>query len=212
MPEIDFARQRQDLVAELRALGIRDEAVLATIGSVPREAFVPFDSLDQAYCNAPLSIGLGQTISQPLVVAHMAEAARLSGGERVLEVGAGSGYAAAVLSRLAHEVFTVERLHPLADSAAERLKRLGYANIHVHCADGAQGWDEHAPYDAIIVAAGGPWIPPALLEQLAIGGRLIFPLGERSQRLVRAIRRTQRDYDYDDLGAVRFVPLVVDGR
>lgn len=208
---MNFELQREHLVEkELRILGIRDEAVLRAMRVVPREAFVSEEMQEFAYRNAPLPIGSGQTISQPLIVAHMAEALELSPRDRVLEIGAGSGYAAAVLSRIAKEVFTIERHRELAESARERLKRLGYENVQVRCGDGTRGWPEAAPFDAIVVAAGGPAIPPALLEQLRIGGRLVIPLGEdlHSQQLIRAIRRGDDDFEYDELGAVRFVPLI----
>lgn len=206
-----FEKQREQLVEnELRILGIRDESVLHAMRIVPREAFVSEDMQEFAYRNSPLPIGSGQTISQPLIVAHMAEALELSPHERVLEIGAGSGYAAAVLSRIAKEVFTIERHRELADTARERLRQLGYENIQVRWGDGTRGWPEAAPFDAIVVAAGGPGIPPALLEQLRIGGRLVIPLGEDldSQQLIRAIRRGENDFEYDELGAVRFVPLI----
>ena len=170
---MNFESQRERLVDnELRMLGIRDEAVLRAMRSVPREAFVAQEICEFAYRNAPLPIGFGQTISQPLIVAHMAEALELAPSERVLEIGTGSGYAAAVLSLIAKEVFTVERHRELAEAATERLTRLGYENVRVLCGDGTRGWPEEAPFDAIVVAAGSPGIPPALLEQLRIGGRL----------------------------------------
>ena len=173
---MSFELQREQLVEnELRILGIRDEAVLHAMRIVPREAFVSEEMREFAYRNAPLPIGSGQTISQPLIVAHMAEALELAPHERVLEIGAGSGYAAAILSRIAKEVFTIERHRELAETARERLKRLGYENVQVRCGDGTRGWPEEAPFDAIVVAAGGPGIPPALLEQLRIGGRLVIP-------------------------------------
>ena len=208
---MSFELQRERLVEnELRILGIRDEAVLRAMRTVPREAFVSKEICEFAYRNAPLPIGSGQTISQPLIVAHMAEALELAPSERVLEIGTGSGYAAAVLSRIAKEVFTVERHRELAETATERLKRLGYDNVHVLCGDGTRGWPEEAPFDAIVVAAGGPGIPPALLEQLRIGGRLVIPVGEEkdSQQLIRAIRRGDDEFEYEELGAVRFVPLI----
>jgi protein-L-isoaspartate(D-aspartate) O-methyltransferase len=208
---MSFELQREQLVeSELRILGIRDEAVLRAMRIVPREAFVSEEMREFAYRNAPLPIGFGQTISQPLIVAHMAEALELSPHERVLEIGAGSGYAAAILSRIVKEVFTIERHRELAEIARERLKRLGYENVQVRCGDGTRGWPEAAPFDAIVVAAGGPAIPPALLEQLCIGGRLVIPLGEDldSQQLIRAIRRGDNVFEYDELGAVRFVPLI----
>lgn len=198
-----FDRQRDQLVEnELRILGIRDEAVLQAMRTVPREAFVSEEMQEFSYRNAPLPIGSGQTISQPLIAAQMAEGLELSPDERVLEIGAGSGYAAAVLSRIAKEVFTVERHRELADTARERLKRLGYDNVHVLCADGTRGWAEEAPFDAIVVAAGSPGVPRALMEQLCIGGRLIIPVGEEkdSQQLVRIIRRGDDEFEYEGLG------------
>ena len=158
---MSFELQRERLVEnELRILGIRDEAVLRAMRTVPREAFVSKEIREFAYRNAPLPIGSGQTISQPLIVAHMAEALELAPSDRVLEIGTGSGYAAAVLSRIAKDVFTVERHRELAETATERLKRLGYDNVHVLWGDGTRGWPEEAPFDAIVVAAGSPGIPP----------------------------------------------------
>ncbi|MEZ6071552.1 MAG: protein-L-isoaspartate(D-aspartate) O-methyltransferase [Pirellulales bacterium] len=208
---IRFDRQRDELVEnELRMLGIRDDAVLEAMHAVHREQFVSEFLHEFAYRNAPLPIGSGQTISQPLIVALMAEALELGPEDRVLEIGTGSGYAAAVLSRIVKEVFSVERLPALANEARNRLDRLGYHNVHVLEGDGTRGWPEHAPYDAITVAAGGPGIPPALLEQLRIGGRLVMPVGEErdTQTLIRAVRRGNDHFDYEELGAVRFVPLV----
>lgn len=208
---MSFESEREKLVEkELRLLGVRDESVLRAMRVVPREPFIAEEMQEFAYKNVPLPIGSGQTISQPLIVAHMAEALELSPDDRVLEIGAGSGYAAAVLSRIAREVFTIERLRPLASSAEARLKKLGYKNVHVRCADGTLGWPEESPFDAIIVAAGGPGVPPALLQQLNIGGRLVIPVGEKqdSQQLIRAIRRGEDEFEYEELGAVRFVPLI----
>jgi protein-L-isoaspartate(D-aspartate) O-methyltransferase len=208
---MSFELERELLVEnELRILGIRDEAVLRAMRIVPREEFVSEEMREFAYRNSPLPIGSGQTISQPLIVAHMAEALELAPHERVLEVGAGSGYAAAVLSRIAEDVFTIERHRELAETSAERLKRLGYENVHVRWGDGTRGWPEEAPFDAIVLAAGGPGIPHALLEQLRIGGRLVMPVGEAqgSQQLIRAIRRGDEEFEYEELGAVRFVPLI----
>ena len=208
---MSFDQQRERLVEnELRILGIRDESVLRAMRTVPREEFLSEEMQEFAYRNAPLPIGSGQTISQPLIVAHMAEALELEPRDRVLEIGAGSGYAAAVLARIAKQVFTIERHRELADTASERLKRLGYANVQVRCGDGTRGWPEEAPFDAIVVAAGGPGIPKALLDQLCVGGRLVIPVGETpdSQQLVRAIRRGDDKFEYEELGAVRFVPLI----
>lgn len=207
---MNFDLQRERLVeSELRLLGIRDEAVLHAMRIVPREQFVSEEMKEFAYLNKPLPIGSGQTISQPLIVATMAEALELEPHERVLEIGAGSGYAAAVLSRIAGKVYTVERHRELAETAKDRLVRLGYNNVQVRCGDGTRGWPEEAPFDAIVVAAGGPSIPHTLLEQLRIGGRLIIPVGSQdSQQLIRAIRRGEEHFEYEELGAVRFVPLI----
>ena len=203
--------QRRDrMVSEqLVRRGIRDAAVLEAFHRVPREAFVAPDDMSHAYYDGPLGIGHGQTISQPYVVAMTVEALGLKGHEHVLEIGAGSGYAAAILGMLAREVDTIERIPELADSAARRLARLGYANVHVHCADGTLGWPPNAPYEAICVAAGAPRPPQPLLDQLTIGGRLVIPHGDASsQHLVRITRRGEHDFVEEDLGEVRFVPLV----
>lgn len=209
MTFVDDQRHRMvDL--HLRSRDIRDPAVLAAFAAIPRDEFVPPDLVERAYDDAPLPIGSGQTISQPYVVAMTVQALQLSGGERVLEIGTGSGYAAAILGAIAGEVVTIERLGELAETAARRLARLGITNVEVHHADGTLGWPAKAPYEAIAVAAGAPPDPPpALLEQLAIGGRLVLPLGDAEhQRLVRITRRGPDDYVREDLGDVRFVPLV----
>jgi protein-L-isoaspartate(D-aspartate) O-methyltransferase len=194
----------------LKTRGVRDETVLEAMRMVPREAFVAAEMAEFAYEDAPLPIEAGQTISQPYIVALMTEALELTASDRVLEVGTGSGYAAAILSRVAAEVYTVERHEELATAAQRRLRALGYANVHVQHADGTLGWAAHAPYDAIVVAAGGPDVPQALLEQLAVGGRLVIPIGPspRAQELVRVRRRVEGTYTREDLGPVRFVPLV----
>ena len=198
------------LEAQIVGRGIVDQAVLDAMRAVPREAFVPASAAEFAYEDTPLPIEEGQTISQPYVVALMASALRLTRRDRVLEVGAGSGYAAAVLSRIAAEVYTIERHAALAEAARRRLKDLGFDNVHVLHADGTLGWPEHAPYDVIVVAAGGPSIPDALRAQLAIGGRLIIPVGTtpRVQELVRVTRTGQSEYQREALGGVRFVPLI----
>jgi len=190
--------------------GIRDARILDAFRRVPREAFLPPDLAEFAYEDTPLPIGEGQTISQPYIVALTMQELQLRGGERVLEVGTGSGYAAAVLGCVAKEVYTIERVPALAASAKARLARLGFANVHVTTGDGSLGWPDHAPYDAIAVAAGGPQAPPALLEQLAIGGRLVIPIGEdaASQVLVRITRASETEYRREPLGEVRFVPLI----
>jgi protein-L-isoaspartate(D-aspartate) O-methyltransferase len=194
----------------LAGRGITDPRILTAFRSVPREAFLPAELAEFAYEDTPLPIGQGQTISQPYIVALTAQALALRGGERVLEVGTGSGYAAAILSRVAREVFTVERLPALAESARDRLSRQGFTNVEVACDDGSLGWPEHAPYDAIAVAAGGPKAPPALLSQLQIGGRLVIPIGadEGSQVLTRYTRQTETQYRAEALADVRFVPLI----
>jgi protein-L-isoaspartate(D-aspartate) O-methyltransferase len=195
---------------QLRGRGIVDERVLAAFRHVPREAFVPRELAEFAYRDTALPLAQGQTISQPYVVALMVEALQLRGHERVLEIGAGSGYAAAILSQVAREVFTVERIETLAEAAREKLAGLGYENVHVLHGDGTLGWREHAPYDAIAVAAGGPEVPQALLDQLAVGGRLVIPVGPdaSSQVLLRVTREGLSQYRDESLGPVRFVPLI----
>ena len=196
--------------AQIASRGIRDPGVLHAMRTVPRERFLDESQQDQAYDDGPLPIGEGQTISQPYVVALMTETVQPKPGNRALEVGTGSGYAAAVLATTVAEVYTIERLHGLAKKARQRLADLGYHNVHVLEGDGTLGWPEHAPYDAIIVTAGGPRVPPALLEQLAVGGRLIMPVGtgHRFQHLVRVTRTAADKYEHEDLEDVAFVPLI----
>jgi len=196
---------------QLRRRGIHDPRLLRAFGSVPREAFV--DAADEvaAYDDRPLPIGAGQTISQPYVVAVMLEAVAPMAHDRVLEVGAGSGYVAALLARLAGEVYAVERQPHLAAVARERLQRLGYANVEVVVADGTLGLPAVAPFKAIIVSAAGPAVPLPLLDQLAPGGRLVIPVGGRhQQRLLRVTKSAQGTIEREDLGAVSFVPLLPD--
>jgi len=202
--------RRQRMVSEqLVRRDIIDPQVLAAFGVVAREQFVPGELGGQAYDDAPLPIGSGQTISQPYVVAVTVQALGLRGHERVLEIGTGSGYAAAILGTLAREVETIERIVELASAAAERLAGLGFSNVHVHHGDGTLGWPPGAPYEAIAVAAGAPRPPPTLLDQLAIGGRLVLPHGDVDhQRLVRITKRAADRLDEEDLGEVRFVPLL----
>ena len=190
--------------------GVSSPLVLEAMRGVQRERFLPEDLREFAYDDTPLPIAEGQTISQPYIVALMTEALGLNGGERVLEIGTGSGYAAAVLAHVAKEVYTVERYAQLANKAAATLRALGVFNVHVLHGDGTLGWPEHAPFDAIIVAAGGPAMPEALQNQLKIGGRLVIPVGaDRGlQELVRVTRRSEHDFDMEDLADVRFVPLV----
>jgi len=208
MATLDKKRQRM-IALHLERRGITDPLVLAAFARVPREEFVRSEDVRFAYDDTPLPIGFGQTISQPYVVAMTVQALDLEGDERVLEIGAGSGYAAAILGLLAREVHTIERITELASLAADRLARLGFDNVHVHHADGTLGWAPAAPYDAIAVAAGAPRPPPSLLRQLAIGGRLVIPHGgEQSQQLARIPRVGEDELVGTPPGAVRFVPLV----
>ena len=208
----DARRSRDRMVdSQIAGRGVRDKNVLAAMRHVPREVFVDGELEEFAYEDVPLPIGEGQTISQPYVVALMIEAAEVKGGDTVLEVGAGSGYAAAVLSRIAQRVYAIERIPVLADAARERVRALGYDNIELRVGDGTRGWPEAAPFDAILVAAGGAAIPPDLKAQLAIGGRLIIPVGEpRQQSLIKLTRPSETHYEEEDLGAVAFVPLIGD--
>jgi protein-L-isoaspartate(D-aspartate) O-methyltransferase len=194
------------------ARGVRDALVLEAMRKVPRELFLPNSLREFAYEDSPLPIGGEQTISQPYIVAFMTEALMLRGGEKVLEIGAGSGYAAAVLSEIAADVYTVERLGRLADKAAATLADLGYDNVHVLHGDGTRGWPEHAPYDAIVVAAGAPQVPKSLKQQLKVGGRLVIPVGadQRAQELVRVVHISTNQYRSEDIAGVRFVPLIGD--
>jgi len=207
---VTFQALRDRMVDEqLVRRGIADRLVLDAFRRVPRHEFVPPEAIANAYDDTPLSIGDGQTISQPYVVAITVEKLGLQGHERVLEIGAGSGYAAAILGAIVREVVTVERIELLARTAAARLARLGMTNVDVQHADGSLGWSAGAPYEAICVAAGAPKPPPALLAQLVIGGRLVVPSGPLDhQNLLRITRRDDLTYDEEDLGAVRFVPLV----
>jgi protein-L-isoaspartate(D-aspartate) O-methyltransferase len=179
---------------QLAARGIRDARVLAAMARVPRHDFVPEGLAEFAYDDTPLPIESGQTISQPYIVALMIEAAAVGPDDRVLDVGTGSGYAAAALSLLAREVWSIERQAVLCETAAARLARLGYDNVHVRCGDGTRGWPEAAPFDAILVAAGGPSVPETLKRQLAVGGRLVVPVGREKtwQRLVKVTHRRRR--------------------
>lgn len=208
MTEIASSRARM-VERQLAARGIGDGRVLEAMGAVPRELFVPEELRANAYDDGPLPIGQGQTISQPYIVAVMIAAARIGASDRVLEIGAGSGYAAAVMARLAGEVIAIERHAALADAAAERLRRLGIDNARVVAGDGSIGWPEAAPFNAILAAASGPEVPNLLKDQLAPGGRLVMPLGPPGE-VQKLVRVTQRDggFDEDDLGPVRFVPLI----
>jgi protein-L-isoaspartate(D-aspartate) O-methyltransferase len=204
---------RERMVARhLAARGIHDKLVLEAMAKVPREAFLPRRLRNRAYADAPLPIGKGQTISQPYIVAFMVEALQLKGGETVLEIGTGSGYAAAVLAAIAREVYTVERIPQLAEKATRTLRDAGCANVHVKHADGTQGWAEKAPFDAILVSAAAESVPPALQAQLKIGGRLVIPVGPTrwTQELIRVTRRDAEHFVSETLADVSFVPLIGD--
>ena len=207
---MDSTRARSRMVeTQIAGRGVRDPAVLEAMRAVPREAFISAGFEEFAYEDSALPIAEGQTISQPYIVGAMLAAAELEDGDKVLEVGAGSGYAAAVISRIADKVFAIERHAALTDAARERMRALGYDNVELKTGDGSGGWPQQAPFDAIIVSAGGPKIPQALKTQLAIGGRLVIPIGPiDEQRLVRLTRTGGDAFEQDDLGAVRFVKLI----
>lgn len=209
MAEFDFNRRDRMIERQIKARGIRDPHLLEAMREVPREIFVPDNLAEFAYDDTPLPIAEGQTISQPYIVAAMVEAAEVEPDDRVLEVGAGSGYAAAVLSRMADEVFAIERHRALADAAELRLAGLGYDNVTVIAGDGSGGLPDEAPFDAILVAARGPEVPEALKRQLKVGGRLVIPVGdEEVQTLCRITRTDEEHWESDDFGPVRFVPLI----
>ncbi|WP_269582040.1 protein-L-isoaspartate(D-aspartate) O-methyltransferase [Roseibium sp. Sym1] len=206
-----FANERKEMVeTQLRRRGVSDERVLAAMEKVPRHLFVPEDQQDRAYWDGPLPIGSGQTISQPYVVALTCELLEISPEDTVLDIGAGSGYAAAVLGELAASVISIERLPELADLARTNLEAAGYGNVEVLCADGTLGCPDKAPFDAIAVAAGAPTVPESLKQQLKVGGRLVIPVGptRRMQDLVRVRRISETEFNTDDLGGVAYVPLV----
>lgn len=208
---IDMVAQRARLVSEqIEARGVRDPIVLAAMRSVERERFVPKKLRHEAYEDTPLPIGADQTISQPYIVAFMIEALGLRGGEKVLEIGAGSGYAAAVLAEIAGEVLTIERIGRLAETAAINLADAGCHNVKVRHADGTEGWADEAPFDAILVSAGAPSVPKSLMRQLKIGGHMVVPVGKdpRSQELIRVTRTGEDDFEQVDIADVRFVPLI----
>jgi protein-L-isoaspartate(D-aspartate) O-methyltransferase len=204
----DFLEERKLMVArQLRGRGISDRRVLDAFETIPRHLFVPAEYRISAYADNPLPIGFNQTISQPFIVAYMTQTLELTGDERALEVGTGSGYQAAILSALAAEVHTVELIPALAERAARTLARLGISNVFVHVGDGSQGWKASAPYDAIIVSAAGPRVPPSLLEQLVDGGRMILPVGERGGQILELWRREGESFSHETLLPVAFVPL-----
>ncbi len=206
-PDMPLARRRM-VQEQLIPRGITDRRVLEALAKVPRHLFVPEALWHQAYSDRPLPIGYGQTISQPYIVALMTEALELQGDERVLEVGTGSGYQAAILAELAKQVYSVERMPELARRARRILDRLGYGNVLIRVGDGSKGWPERAPFDAIIVTAGAPKVPKALLQQLKVGGRMVIPVGdEHSQELLKIVR-LKDGFQQEELGGCRFVKLI----
>ncbi len=210
MVEDSYLEQRAEMVeTQLRKRGINDAAVLRAMTSVPRHEFVPEHSRRSAYADEPLAIGGGQTISQPYIVAAMTAALGLTGSEKVLEIGTGCGYQAAVLSLLSREVYSIEYRPELARTASERLERLGFTNVHVHCGDGTLGLKEFAPYDAVLVAAAAPTLPEPLLEQLhEKTGRMIVPIGGEDQQRLLLVRRHGYEYTSEEHERCRFVPLL----
>jgi protein-L-isoaspartate(D-aspartate) O-methyltransferase len=207
----DYSTLREQMVQrQIAGRGVRSENVLDAMRKVPRELFLPKGQRLLAYDDAPLPIGKGQTISQPFIVAYMTEALGLAGGEKVLEIGTGSGYAAAILAEIAADVYTIERIEKLAMMARGVLAELGYQNVHVRQGDGTLGWPEQAPFDGIVVTAGGPGVPETLKHQLEIGGRLVIPIGTSSwyQELVRVTRVSADEFETEELVPVRFVPLI----
>lgn len=207
----DYQALRELMVQDqLVSRGITDPRVLQAMGRVPRELFVPEHLRVEAYEDHPLPIGRGQTISQPYIVALMAEALQLKGRERVLDIGTGSGYAAAVLACIALEVFSIEKIPELASQAEKNLQQAGFSQVRVKTGDGSQGWPEAAPFDGICVAAGAPAVPDSLKEQLSVGGRLVIPVGleQGLQRLLLVTRRSDQEFDRKEFGDVRFVPLL----
>ena len=204
-----FDRERTRMVKEqLRGRGLTDERLLAVFGKVPRHLFVPSELQHEAYADRPLSIGAGQTISQPYIVALMVSRLRLQGHERVLEIGTGSGYQTALLSELCLEVFSIERLPELLARVEERLRALGYLNVHVLPGNGSLGWPQNAPYDAILVSAAAPEVPAPLLEQLAEGGRLVLPIGSSSAQKLVEIEKQGGSMSRTEIADCLFVPLI----
>lgn len=207
--EEGFSRQREKMVEQqLKGRSIRDPRVIEAMLSVPRHRFVPSHERYRAYEDRPLPVAAGQTISQPYIVAYMLQALSLSGDEKVLEIGTGSGYQAALLGTLAAQVHSIERHEVLASEATETLRDLDIQNVHIHHADGTNGWTADAPYDAIIVAASAPIVPQPLLDQLADGGRLILPVGMDLGQFLQLWKRNGDKVDYDELVPVAFVPLI----
>jgi protein-L-isoaspartate(D-aspartate) O-methyltransferase len=206
---MDNTAERASMVEhQLRGRGVRDKRLLRAMARVPREAFVPETIADEAYCDCALPIDCQQTISQPVIVALMTEALQLRGGEKVLEIGTGSGYQAALLGELAGEVFTIERHPLLAQQSAERLERLGYANVHVRTGDGSLGWPEEAPFDRIIITAAAEQCPPAVWEQLAEGGVLVGPFGPPVDQTLYEMHKIGGRPQSRYITGCRFVPLI----
>ena len=211
MKQPDFALARKKMVLEqLVARRIKDKRILNAMTKVPRHLFVEEGLWHQAYGDFPLPIGQGQTISQPYIVALMTEALQLKGDEKVLEIGTGSGYQAAILAELTKQVFSIERISSMASKARKILDELGYANVLIRVSDGTYGWEDEAPFNGIIVTAGAPEIPQTLMNQLKVGGRLVIPVGdEYSQILIKVVKK-ERGFKKEDLGCVRFVKLIGD--
>jgi protein-L-isoaspartate(D-aspartate) O-methyltransferase len=208
-PEAAWTAQRQDMIErQLRQRGITDPRVLEAMGKVPRHAFVSAQDQADAYADRPIGIGEQQTTSQPYIIAAMLQAAEIRPEDRILEVGAGSGYQTALLAELAREVFAVERYASLADSARQILHGLGHQNVTVVAGDGSLGLPQHAPFDAIVVSAAAPHIPPALVDQLAMGGRLVIPVGDPQQQILQLVRRDADGTRITALEGCRFVPLI----
>jgi protein-L-isoaspartate(D-aspartate) O-methyltransferase len=205
--DLDFEVARSELIDQL-STEIKDKRVLAAMRSIPREHFVPRESRHLAYQDRPLPIGYDQTISQPLIIALMTEALELKGGEKVLEVGTGSGYQAAILARLARLVITTERVAALADRAKRLLDEMGFNNVEVHRAEGTLGWQRGAPYDAIMVTAAAPKVPPVLLSQLKTGGRMVVPVGSRHIQELCKVTKGAKKTTIHNLGGCRFVSLI----
>src|SRR5947209_20478616 len=207
-PASDFAAERQRMVQQqLEARGINDGRVLAAMAKVPREEFVPPESRAASYADGPLPIGHGQTISQPYIVAFMTEQLRLKPSDRVLEIGTGSGYQAAILAELVSEVYSIEIVEPLAKNAKATLQRLGYRNVHVKVGDGYKGWPEHAPFDAIIVTCAPDNVPQLLTDQLKEGGRMVIPVGDRFSQELYLLEKKNGQLKESVTLPVRFVPM-----
>lgn len=207
---MDFAIARRRMVEQqVKRRGVSDPLTLDALLAVPRHLFVESGLRDQAYSDFPLPIGHKQTISQPFIVAYMTAALQLQGGERILEIGTGSGYQAAILSRIARQVYTVERISDLARNARKALDAIGAYNVHIRVSDGTFGWEDEGPFDAIITTAGAPHVPESLRAQLAVGGKLVIPVGDRGQQVLHRItRQSEARYQDEELLDCRFVPLI----